>query len=258
MNDSATVDATEHDVEQALAKRSAELAGDIELIPAELRPWWQQYYRTHEAHFRAVLGILGEIGHGTVLEVGSVPGHLTLLMTRLSYPLQGVDLNPDRIGDYFAAHQLSVARVDIEREPLPFADRGFRIAVFTEVLEHLRWNPLYALEEIARVVEPGGSILLSVPNITPVHRLKFLAGGDYQGDIVAEFEKLKWAGHMGHFRLYSKNEVRRMLTHVGFSNIRFRPFVPAGRRFRALPRSISRHFSPRLYVIATRTHGNDS
>ena len=239
------------DLDRLLADRSTEIAGDAALIPEALRDWWQRYFQTHQQHFRTVLGLLHQVDRGRTLEVGAVPGHLTLLMSRLGYHLEAVDLDPDRIGEFTTAHGLSVQRLDVEREMLPFADGSFRIAVFTEVLEHLRWNPLHALEEIGRVVGPGGTLILSVPNITPRHRLRFLFGHDYQGDVVEEFKKLKWAGHMGHFRLYSREEVRRMLNHAGFDVVGFHSEPPKRRAHVLLP-GLWMRFSPRLYVVARR------
>jgi len=239
-------------VERVLYERLEELPDDLHLIPDDLQEWWHRYFQTHMRHFQTVLRILSTLGSGPILEIGAVPGHLTLLISRLGHELEAVDLDPDRIREYAAAHGLAVRRVDIEREPLPFPDGHFPIAVFTEVLEHLRWNPMFALEEMARVTRPGGRIVLSVPNITPAHRLRFLFGTDYQGDVVAEFEKLKWAGHMGHFRLYSRKEVARMLTHVGFREVELRSTRSPMRRLHSLFPNPRMHFSQRLYVVATR------
>jgi SAM-dependent methyltransferase len=242
----------DRDVERLLYERVEELAEDLHLIPEELQEWWQRYFRTHMRHFQTVLRILTTLGPGPLLEIGAVPGHLTLLISRLGHELEAVDLDPDRIRDYTAAHGIPVRQVDIEREPLPFPDGHFSVAIFTEVLEHLRWNPIFALEEMARVTRPGGRILLSVPNITPAHRFRFLFGSDYQGDVVAEFEKLKWAGHMGHFRLYSRNEVARILTHVGFREVEFRSTRSPLRRPHSVFPNLRTYFSQRLYVVATR------
>jgi SAM-dependent methyltransferase len=53
-------------------------------------------------------------------------------------------------------------------EGLPFADGSFDCMVCTEVLEHLE-DPERAVEEMARVLKPGGCLILSAPFIWPVH-----------------------------------------------------------------------------------------
>jgi len=51
---------------------------------------------------------------------------------------------------------------------LPIADASIDTVVFFEVLEHLE-DPREALEEIARVLRPGGRLLLSMPFLYPIH-----------------------------------------------------------------------------------------
>ncbi len=53
-------------------------------------------------------------------------------------------------------------------DKLPFADNTFSVAVSQEVLEHLR-EPQIALEELARVVRPGGLLYLQTPFIIGYH-----------------------------------------------------------------------------------------
>ena len=51
---------------------------------------------------------------------------------------------------------------------LPFVDRSFDAAVCTEVLEHVE-DARFVLAEIARVVRPGGQVLVSVPFVFHYH-----------------------------------------------------------------------------------------
>lgn len=81
----------------------------------------------------------------------------------LDYPMTGVGLYkamPDVFGD---------------ASRLPFADASMDTVLLLEVLEHLR-HPAQALSEIARVLRPGGILLLTLPFLYPVHD----APQDYQ------------------------------------------------------------------------------
>jgi SAM-dependent methyltransferase len=51
---------------------------------------------------------------------------------------------------------------------LPLADGEFDLVLCTEVLEHVA-DPLAALGELARIVRPGGKVILTVPFAYPLH-----------------------------------------------------------------------------------------
>ena len=55
---------------------------------------------------------------------------------------------------------------------MPFADASFDTVVALEVFEHIR-DPDACLEEIERVLRPGGKILITVPFVAPLHQLPF-------------------------------------------------------------------------------------
>lgn len=57
---------------------------------------------------------------------------------------------------------------------LPFTDGEFEIVLCCSVLEHLE-DPRKAIQEMRRVLRPGGKIIVSVPFMFPVHD----APGDY-------------------------------------------------------------------------------
>ena len=195
-----------------------DLEGDAALVAPSLREWWQGYLRAHQQRYLDLLGFLEEQNlteDPAVLEIGSAPGHLTAVLQKIGYALQGVDIAPERMDRFWQKHGLTVTRLDVEQEPWPFEDAAFDLVLFNEILEHLRINPLHALSESARVLRPGGKLLLSTPNITPLHRFHFLLGQDYQGNPVEEFKKLEELGHMGHIRLYSVPEIKAFLQEAG-------------------------------------------
>ena len=193
------------------------LEKDADLIQPRLRDWWVNYLGKHFDYYLDVLSCLEDVDRGArILEIGSIPGQFTAMLKQLGFSVQGVDLDPGRVDGFWQKHDLPVEKVDIEQQKLPFPDDTYDVAIFAEVLEHLRMNPLHALSEIRRVLKPGGRIILSTPNITPMNRVSFLLGRSYQGNPVREFQKLEQIGHMGHIRLYSLDEVKGLLRHTGF------------------------------------------
>lgn len=241
--------------------RLESLCGEARLlVPQNLRAWWLTYLKSHLDHYTSVLSRLPPPAScGKLLEVGCVPGHFTLLLADLGYEISCVDIDPNRLAQLWTAHSINVHKVDIETENLPFKNKTFSVVLFTEVLEHLRVQPIFALREIARVTDEGGKIILSVPNITPIHRWRFFTGRDYQGDIIQEFEKLEKFGHMGHFRLYSAKEVQRLLQYVGYTEVKYTRggSLPRGKVWlRLIP--YKSHFRKNLYFVGKRGNGENA
>lgn len=83
---------------------------------------------------------------------------------------------------------------------LPLDDDTFDVVLCTEVLEHVG-EPQAALGEIARVLRPGGRLLLTVPFVMELHEEPH----DY-------------------FR-YTPHALRRLLTDSGFEAIEVRPLT---------------------------------
>lgn len=108
---------------------------------------------------------------GEVLDAGSYPGHTTLALHSLGYRVTA--LNPVMEGyaswePYRASMELRdipLLSVDLEREYLPGSGEQYDQVVFSEVIEHLPFNPFHAMAELCRVLRPGGLLWLSTPNI---------------------------------------------------------------------------------------------
>jgi SAM-dependent methyltransferase len=87
---------------------------------------------------------------------------------------------------------------------LPFPDATFDRAIASEVLEHIPDDEA-ALDELARVLKPGGTLAVTVPSWFP-ERLCWLLSDEYHAP--------KAAG--GHVRIYTESELRRKLRASGF------------------------------------------
>lgn len=147
------------------------------------------------------------------------PGHIPAMLTVAGFDIDVVDIAPERAAGLFKAMQIPMHKINVELEPLPHKahkDNSRDSVIFSEILEHLKNQQITALKEIYRILRPGGYLLLSVPNITPLMRWQFLNSKDYMDNIIEEFKKIQSIGHMGHFRLYSHKEVSNILSHIGF------------------------------------------
>ncbi len=109
---------------------------------------------------------------GRILDLGCAFGFATRRLKRAGYVTVGVDASQSYIerarradpsGEYYVA--------DATRTPL--ADNSFDGAICLDVLEHLP-DERGAVAELARLVKPGGTLVLSVPYRGPLSRLDSL------------------------------------------------------------------------------------
>lgn len=103
-----------------------------------------------------------------ILDVGAGEGALVERYLERGWDILGVD------SAYESRH---VKRADLLS--LPFDSGAFDAALCLDVLEHVElMDQPKALREIARVLKPGGSLLMSVPNLAHLHsRIRFLFSG---------------------------------------------------------------------------------
>jgi 2-polyprenyl-3-methyl-5-hydroxy-6-metoxy-1,4-benzoquinol methylase len=88
---------------------------------------------------------------------------------------------------------------------LPFASQSFDVVIASEVLEHIPKDTT-AMNEIARVLAPGGTIVVSVPRRWP-EKVCWMLSEEYH------------AGDGGHVRIYSANELRTKLGTAGLQEL---------------------------------------
>ena len=72
-------------------------------------------------------------------------------------------------GDRYITADLEspLAKVKMDIHQMPFGDRTFDVVLCNHVLEHVE-NDIRAMEEIHRVLKPGGFAILQVPFFAPV------------------------------------------------------------------------------------------
>jgi SAM-dependent methyltransferase len=195
-----------------------------ELVPEEeaLAEWHTAYAANHRLRIAHDLDIITRQFPvtDTILEFGSIPLLLTGALARYGYRVTGCDIAPERYSSTIRSSGLNVVKCNIETERLPFADASFDAAIFNELFEHLRINPIHTLRELLRVIKPNGTVTLSTPNLKSLGGMRNFLFADKayscSPDIYAEYKKLEDVGHMGHVREYTPTEVVEFLQRIGF------------------------------------------
>jgi SAM-dependent methyltransferase len=108
-----------------------------------------------------------------VLEVGCGMGEFAERLTRSAIPVTAVDLSP-RMVELCRARGVDAIVADVQE--LPFADAEFDLVVANWVLYHVP-DVDHALDEIARVLEPGGYLVAATVGPANMRELWELVGG---------------------------------------------------------------------------------
>lgn len=138
----------------------------------------------------------------SLLDIGCGKGKLLFDIAHLLEKGVGID---QRIINSVSAGNIRLIGGRVETT-LPFADASFDTVSLLAVLEHLE-HPETVLQEILRVLRPGGAVLLTVPTVHAKPVLEFL--GFRLGVISRE-------GVADHKRYYTKATLAADLRGAGF------------------------------------------
>jgi len=107
-----------------------------------------------------------------VLDAGAGIGQYRKFFAHCDYKTQDFGREPATIGKY--------TELDYESDitGIPVSDATFDVVICTEVLEHVPY-PIDALKEMARIVKPGGRILVTAPLASYLHQAPYHYYGGY-------------------------------------------------------------------------------
>ncbi len=101
----------------------------------------------------------------SILDIGCGTGLFLHLAHEAGLYVRGIELSDSAVEYARARYGLDVHHGTLKNAELP--DESFDIVTMWHVLEHLP-NPVEALRRVARVLRPGGLLLLGVPNIDSI------------------------------------------------------------------------------------------
>lgn len=150
---------------------------------------------------------LSGVSEGRAIELGCGEGFSTERLRKLLPDSITLDAS-EYVGPLVPLAQAKNPTVKVTEESiyeLQHEPETYDLVFLLEVLEHLDY-PEQALEQIAKILKPGGKLILGVPR-EPIWRALNMARGKYLKDLG------NTVGHLNHWS--SKSLVQFMKTHFG-------------------------------------------
>ena len=196
--------------------------------------YWTQADDTFDLERLELIAQRVESGEN-VLEVDCGPGVLAKRMQERGAQVTGTDLSRVAV-ERAQAKGVPAQQVDLDTQPLPFADGTFDTVVSNSMIEH-RFFPERSLDECVRVLRPGGKFIVCLPNTAHWLCRWWLLTGRFPYVKNSPTDAL-------HIRFFTVSEARRLCRERGLrvleldgsASLWAREFYPAWVRSRRLRR----------------------
>jgi SAM-dependent methyltransferase len=203
-----------------------------------------------------------------LLEIGALPLFVTLpLMQKYDLTILYHPMHAEVSTKILDRYDIKIKslRCDLDYETIPAADNSFDGIMMNEVFEHLRVNLIFTMKEVLRVLQPGGTLLLSTPNLRSIKGIyNLLVRGEAYALCGGIYDNYEWleTGTMGHTREYTPIEVTNFLKKIGFEikGVIYRGHYGGSRR-RIITRPVLKifpKFKPFFSVIASKPASRQS
>ena len=167
--------------------------------------YWQQQGDQFDQRRQSLLTRYIQPGD-QVLQVDCGPGVLAARLVGLGAQVVGTDLSAEAVRRA-QSRGINASQLNLDRQPLPFADASFDVVVSDSQIEH-RVDYARYLDECVRVLRPGGRLVLCVPN--------------------AAHWRVRWWVLRGHFP-YVEHTPYRLAAPALFRPARSAPAAPGAR-----------------------------
>ena len=147
---------------------------------------------------------------GAVLDLASGSGTMLLRLSEVGFgPTEAVARTPGVFGELGekASEEEDAAfhRLDLNEDFAHHFSKRFDVVVSSEAIEHLR-SPRHFIEQAARLVKPGGYLLLTTPNFAnAIGRGRFLLFGELR------WFDARYARSLGHISPLTDVQMRMLL-----------------------------------------------
>ncbi|MBU4210227.1 class I SAM-dependent methyltransferase [Patescibacteria group bacterium] len=172
-----------------------EIIGYLKNFSLENQPsnFIKNYVQDAIARFLHTLSLIPYKDNGTLLEIGSNPYLLTILIKKIfNYKITSTNFFDHNIylkktkditqsitnHKYNESYKFNSIGLNIEHIPYPFKTATFDTVLFCEVLEHLIINPLSVFSEFYRILKKGGQLIITTPNAARLTNIATILKGE--------------------------------------------------------------------------------
>jgi SAM-dependent methyltransferase len=110
--------------------------------------------------------------------------------------------------------EVPVDLFDAERDCFPYADGSFETVLACELIEHLIHDPMHFLLECRRILEEGGRLVVTTPNVASLTSVARVLHGYNNPQISSEYPRNR--EDVPHVREYTAFELRNAVEATGF------------------------------------------
>lgn len=185
------------------------------------------YLETHKTRLVKTLEITPPGGpEDRILEMGAYLQITPALRTRLGYgEVRGcyygtLGHSDHRVvtsteGETFAC---DIDHFNAEKDPFPYPDEHFTTVLCCELIEHLFEDPMHLMNEVNRILRPGGHFVLTTPNVAALRGVSAILQGYHPGFFHAYIRPAE-SGEVDarHNREYTPREIHKLLETSGFA-----------------------------------------
>jgi SAM-dependent methyltransferase len=173
---------------------------------------------------------------GVIVDIGCGDGLATSVAARRcpGHRFVGLDWSEDAIRQA-RTRGLTLVRAEVDGQGLPISAGAADVVIMSELIEHLV-DTDSALDQAWRVLKPGGSLLLSTPNLAAWYNRALLAVG-----VQPVFSEVSLRGVYGrpgsqvagHLHVFTRRAITGLLAARGFGAIKV-----TGARYHDVPRPL--------------------
>jgi 2-polyprenyl-3-methyl-5-hydroxy-6-metoxy-1,4-benzoquinol methylase len=162
-----------------------------------------------------------------VLEISAFLGVMDIALAKMGCEVHTYDIpefqnnsSLNKLYNEYNVHPSSGNVAEVWKNGLPFPDNYFDAVIFSEVIEHLNFNPLPLFQEMNRILKKNGILYITTPNqVNLMNRFKIISGRSIRNSItdsVIQVDQTKQTICGIHWREYTLSELTELLHFTGF------------------------------------------